>query len=373
MAFLVRAVMVAFVVLTSLSGARAHEITPSIAVMSEREGRLEFRVETNLERLLAGINAELATHTQNAPEAAAYNALRQMEPAALEARFRDHWPTMARGLSITIDGTPVTPELDGLDIPETGDLEAARDSELRFSVPVPEGAETVEVAWQAGYGELYLRQSGVPRPYDGLLAGGASTGPVQLLGGDQPGWFESFLGYIFVGFDHIIPKGTDHILFVAGLFFFSTRLTPLLWQVTAFTAAHTLTLGLSASGIVSVPGSIVEPAIAASIAYVGIENVLSKGESRFRPWLVFAFGLLHGLGFASVLGDFGLPEGAFVPALLGFNVGVEFGQLAVLGVLYVLVALVMFKYPWYRTRVAVPMSIFIAVMGVLWFVERTVL
>lgn len=351
----------------------AHEITPSIAVMTERDGRLEFRIETNIERLLAGIDAEEATHTQNTEQAESYNALRETVPEDLTSQFTSNWPAMAEGISISIDGTKVTPQLDELIVPDIGDLEEARNSEIRFSVPVPTGAKTVEISWQSSYGDLYIRQSGVARPYDGLLQGGESTGPVRILGGDKPGLFESFLGYIIVGFEHIVPKGADHILFVAGLFFFSTYLRPLIWQVTAFTGAHTLTLALSATGVISVPASIIEPAIAASIAYIGIENIVSKGQSRFRPWLVFAFGLLHGLGFASVLGDFGLPEGAFIPALLGFNVGVEFGQLFVLAVLYVLVGLVMFKYPWYRTRVAIPMSVLIAAMGVLWFVERTIL
>ena len=164
----------------------------------------------------------------------------------------------------------------------------------------------------------------------------------------------------------------DHILFVLGLFFLSTRLRPLIWQVSAFTLAHTVTLALGALGWVNVPGSIVEPLIAASIVYVAIENIFTSGLNRWRPVVIFGFGLLHGLGFASVLGDFGLPEGQFIPALIGFNIGVEFGQLAVIAMAFVLVFWAM-KQDWYRSRIAVPASCVIAAVGAYWFVERVFL
>jgi hypothetical protein len=112
---------------------------------------------------------------------------------------------------------------------------------------------------------------------------------------------------------------------------------PLLTQVSLFTLAHTITLALAALGYVVVPGSIVEPLIAASIVYVAVENIFMKNLSPWRPFVVFGFGLLHGLGFASVLAEFGLPESAFVPALIGFNVGVEIGQLSVIAVMFLCV------------------------------------
>ena len=136
------------------------------------------------------------------------------------------------------------------------------------------------------------------------------------------------LQYARLGFLHIIPAGLDHMLFVLGLFLLSARLRPLLLQVSAFTLAHTVTLALSALGVVQLPASIVEPLIALSIAYVGIENAITDRLHSWRPMLVFAFGLLHGLGFAGVLGEIGLPQDQALSALLGFNIGVELGQLA---------------------------------------------
>ena len=140
-----------------------------------------------------------------------------------------------------------------------------------------------------------------------------------------------------MGFDHIVPKGLDHILFVLGLFFLAAQFRPLLLQISLFTLAHTITLALAALGYVNLPGSIVEPLIAASIVFIAIENVWARGISRWRPFVIFGFGLLHGLGFASVLGEFGLPEETFVAALIGFNVGVEVGQLAVIAVMFLCV------------------------------------
>ncbi len=175
--------------------------------------------------------------------------------------------------------------------------------------------------------------------------------------------------YVRSGFDHILPKGLDHILFVVGLFLLSPALRPLVTQVSLFTVAHTATLGLAASGVVSVPAAVVEPLIAASIAFIAVENMFRTSLSRWRPWVVFGFGLLHGLGFASVLSDFGLPSDQFVLALAAFNIGVEIGQLTVLGLCFLAVGLV-FRQPWYRSAVSIPASIVLAGVGVFWFVER---
>ena len=254
-----------------------------------------------------------------------------------------------------------------------GDVNLSRASDFGFSAALPPGAATVQIGWASQFGALVLRQQGVEEPYDGYLEAGAMSDPIQLGGGDRLTPWQGFVQYIPVGFDHIVPKGLDHILFVLGLFFLSTRLRPLLVQVSAFTLAHTVTLALGALGYVQIPGWIVEPIIAASIVFVAVENILSQGLSPWRPVIVFGFGLLHGLGFASVLGEFGLPDGAFVPALIGFNVGVELGQLFVIAVAFLLVGVWFRDKPWYRGRIAVPASAAIAAMGAWWVVERVFL
>src|SRR6185295_2596714 len=175
--------------------------------------------------------------------------------------------------------------------------------------------------------------------------------------------------YLALGYTHILPKGIDHILFVLGLFLLSVRLKPLLLQVTAFTVAHTLTLGLAMLGWVHLSSRIVEPLIAVSIVYVAVENLFARELKRSRVALVFCFGLLHGLGFAGVLSELGLPRSEFVPALLSFNAGVELGQLSVLAGAFLLVGALRSR-PWYRLRVAVPASLAIAAVGMYWAIER---
>jgi hypothetical protein len=175
--------------------------------------------------------------------------------------------------------------------------------------------------------------------------------------------------YLRLGYTHILPKGVDHILFVIGLFLLSVRLRPILIQVTTFTVAHSITLGLTMYGIVSLPSRIVESLIALSIAYVAIENLMT---SELKPWrlaLVFLFGLLHGMGFAGVLSDLGLPRGSFLTALLSFNLGVEAGQLTIIALAALAVAWYRHQ-PWYHQRIVVPASLCIAAVGVYWTVVR---
>ena len=200
----------------------------------------------------------------------------------------------------------------------------------------------------------------------------AASRPANAPGADPAAGDEEesvALRFVQLGFLHILPEGLDHILFVVGLFFFSTLLRPLLLQVTAFTIAHSLTLGLSLLGGVSLPSRLVEPLIALSIAVVAIENIFFRKMRPSRFLIVFGFGLIHGLGFAGVLKGLGLPEGQFLKVLVSFNVGVELGQLAVIALASALTVW-MWKKPWYFRRVAVPVSALIAAVGFFWFIQR---
>jgi hydrogenase/urease accessory protein HupE len=178
--------------------------------------------------------------------------------------------------------------------------------------------------------------------------------------------------YVQLGFEHILPKGLDHILFVLGLFLLTPRVRSLLAQVTVFTLAHSLSLALAVGGLISVPPWIVEPLIAASIAYVGIENLRKETLSPGRLWVVGAFGLLHGLGFAGVLSELSLPSGQWLTALAGFNVGVELGQLSVLLGAAMLMAAWRVVTPLTEQWLRRPASAAITAMGLYWFVTRMV-
>ena len=177
------------------------------------------------------------------------------------------------------------------------------------------------------------------------------------------------LRYVKMGFMHIVPQGLDHILFVLGLFLLSTRTKDLLTQITAFTVAHSLTLGLALYGIVRLPSSIVEPVIAASIAFVAIENLCTKDLKPWRPLVVFAFGLVHGMGFAGALKDLGLQRHDFLTALIGFNGGVELGQISVVALAFLVVGWLRPRAS-YRRIVVIPASVAIAVVAVFWTVQR---
>ena len=176
--------------------------------------------------------------------------------------------------------------------------------------------------------------------------------------------------YFQLGFKHILPLGLDHILFVLSLFLLNPKLKPILWQATAFTVAHTITLGLAMYGVIKPPANIVEPVIALSILYVALENIFSNKLRASRIGIVFLFGLIHGMGFASVLTELGLPKNAYLSSLLMFNLGVELGQVAVILGAFFLLALPFGKKPYYRKAIVVPLSIGIAAIAVYWTVER---
>lgn len=353
--------------------ATAHELNPTIADLSVENGQVQLQLRLNAEAFLAGIDLDSLQDTDEASEAARYDALQAQNGTEVAKAFAANVDSFLKGLSLQIDGAEIALDLTQIQTPALSIPDVARLSLAIFTADMSQGAQDLTLSWGAGYGDMVLRQQGVEDPYTGFLKGGDTSPPIAFGGGSAQTAWQAFASYIPVGFDHILPKGLDHILFVLGLFFLSLKLGAMLWQVSAFTLAHTVTLALGALGWVTVPASIVEPLIAASIVYVGVENILSKGISRWRPVVVFGFGLLHGLGFASVLGDFGLPAGQFIPALLGFNIGVELGQLTVIAMAFLLVGMWFGQKPWYRKAIANPISGVIALVGLYWFIERVFL
>jgi hypothetical protein len=175
--------------------------------------------------------------------------------------------------------------------------------------------------------------------------------------------------YLRLGFRHIIPGGIDHILFVLGLFFLGISWRKLISQTAVFTVAHATTLYLSSQNIVNLPPWLVQPAIALSITFIALENIFKPKLSAVRLGVVFFFGLVHGLGFAAGLKQLPLPKHEFLMALLGFNFGVDFGQLFVILLAFLAVGWWRNK-PWFFARVAVPASALIAFIGALWTIQR---
>lgn len=177
---------------------------------------------------------------------------------------------------------------------------------------------------------------------------------------------EQFTQYLWLGVKHIL-RGYDHVAFLLALLFVR-RFVELLKIITAFSIAHTLTLALAALGIVALPSRLVEIIIAASIVYVAVENIWRTAEPSHRWRITFAFGLVHGFGFATILRELGLPADGLVRSLLAFNLGVELGQIAIAAVCWPLLVWVSRK-PW-AARVRLAVSSILCAFGAAWLIDR---
>jgi hypothetical protein len=354
-----------------ITASYAHEVQPSVMDVELAEDTLDLYIEWALEAPIAGLDLEGIADTSEADGAEEYDRLRGLTPPDLSGAFDVVWPALRDKITARAGDTPLTLDVQGLDIPEVGDVELARIATLHLRAALPGDGTPLVLGWTGDLGPLVVRQRNVDGGYAGYLVSGALSDPIERSGASTQTATEAFTDYIGVGYDHIVPKGLDHILFVLGLFFLSLHLRPLLWQITAFTLAHTVTLALGALDIIRISPDIVEPLIAASIVYVAVENVLVRRLHPWRPVIVFCFGLLHGLGFASVLSDFGLGADHFVPKLIGFNVGVEIGQLSVIAAAFLTLAIAFGNHDWWHRRIAAPVSVAIAMIAAFWVFERT--
>lgn len=289
-------------------------------------------------------------------------------PAGIGASDPGFGATLLGAATLRADGVPVslTPAEPA---PPGG---SAGRTVIAFSTRVPAGTETLawSHAWPAGASFVRVRLGEREDVLTAWLRDDREA-VFDVRGGvPVPPLMTTLRTYLALGFTHIVPHGTDHVLFVLGLYFMAQRPGALLAQVTAFTVAHSLTLALAMLGLAALPGRVAEPLIALSIALVAAENIASPVSGARRTALVFAFGLLHGLGFAGVLSELGVPRGQFVAALAAFNAGVEFGQLAVIGAAFLVLGGWWRSRGWYRGRVAIPASVAIGAVGLYWTLER---
>ncbi len=181
---------------------------------------------------------------------------------------------------------------------------------------------------------------------------------------------ENFIKYVELGFTHVIPFGFDHILFILSLFFYTSKPKTVLVQCTIFTISHSLALGLSASGLVIYNSNFIEPLIALTILYTAIENIFFVKKRPIRYFLIFIFGLIHGLGFATALKEIGIPKSQFFTSLLSFNIGVELGQITVILAAYCLISKWFSNKKWYKERIVYPISTVIGCAALYWTIER---
>src|SRR5262249_31223139 len=280
--------------------------------------------------------------------------------------------TCRQRVQLAFDATEVHPAI-AYSVTPGSDAASTAVATIRLTGQIPPDAShfTWTYSWTFASYAMTVRRAASENPATAWLEGGQTSAPVAVMSPAPP---VARLGtawrYLTLGFTHIVPHGLDHMLFVLGIYLLSGRTRSVLSQVSAFTVAHSITLGLSIYGVVAVSPKIIEPLIAVSIAYVAIENIFLAELKSWRVALVFAFGLLHGMGFAGALQELGLPRSEFVTALLTFNMGVEAGQLAVIGAAFMLVGWHCANRTWYRGRVVVPASTLIACTAVYWTIQR---
>ena len=367
-----------FLISLSFGSAVADVVKPALVEINvDNERLVVVEVRASIEALLTGINAQYK-NTKDAPTSDDYDVLRKMPPAALQQVFTRFKQDFLQAVFVEAENQKLPLQIESVVIPPAGYTKVPRISVIRLSAKMPETAETLRWYYPEKFGDNAVRVKQVDKKSEQWhwsqwqwLRNDAVSEPFSLteLVATQS-VIEVIASYIVIGFEHIVPKGLDHILFILGLFLLSVHWRPLLWQVTMFTVAHTITLALAMNNIVELPSDVVEPLIALSIAYVGVENIMAKSLHKSRLLLVFLFGLLHGLGFASVLTDFGMPQNDFATALISFNIGVEFGQLAVISLAFVLLSAWFKDRAKYRTFIIIPGSAFISIIGSYWFLER---
>ena len=348
----------------------AHDFTVTeVAVIFRGDGGYQIDMSVDADALALGLPPD----TDSALVAAQMEELSPEDFAAATARAKDY---IAQYVRIRFDGAKQSPPVEFPQYGTAAAIDAQTPTVLgtlaRMTGQVPPGAQEFTFGASEVFKAVKLTvfDPSAPQPATFTLGPGEESQPHVIGGGQQTQTTGGVLRrYTILGFEHILPLGLDHILFVLGLFLLSVHWRPLLFQVTAFTIAHSVTLALSMYDVVSLPSRLVETLIAASIAYVAIENLFTSKLHAWRPAIVFCFGLLHGLGFASVLQELGLPREQFVPALVSFNVGVELGQLAVVSLAFLAVGWLR-ERPDYRKLVVIPCSAAIAAMGVYWAVER---
>ena len=380
--------------------AHAHDIRPAvmdIGFSQNGSDYLDVRLGFTAESYLAGMDVSGLSDTDNSPVADEYNRLRMLPPEQLGALVEQAFPQLAQDIVIALDQQIFAPgswELQDIIVEDVTNPELIRETQIRFRVPFPtpapesspesspasspDGQAMVNINWPMAMGGLLIRQHGdnSNASYVEFLPMGGQSRGFALGEIYKLSLFDIVQRYIHSGIIHIVPHGLDHILFVIGLLAFSRSGHHLLLQISLFTVAHTLTLAGASLGLITLSPALVEPLIALSIAYIGVENLLRSSPqitpqfTLMRGGVVFAFGLLHGLGFASVLADFGLPDTAFLASLISFNIGVELGQLIVVIPLFVLFRYILAEPKYYKIIFQVPVSVLIALTGIYWALER---
>ena len=353
----------------------SHEIKPSIADFTYDKNFLNIKIRLNAELILSNIDASKISNTNSSSLSDIYDKLRILNKIELEELFKSSWQEISTNIDIKINNETKKINLINIEVEDIKNFEISRDTHIYLQVLLNNNSEYFTFSWIKKYGPIILRENNNDKLEDELfteyLQSGIESNQFSFNEKNFKNRLNSFIKFFVLGVQHIIPKGLDHILFIFGLFLFSSSLKKLITQITIFTIAHSITLIFVSLSLMKINPQIVEPIIALSIVYVGIENIFKNYVKEYLRYVVILFfGLLHGLGFALVLSDIGYRSTDLFINLISFNIGIEVAQISIVLVLYLLVALNFAKNKNYRMFFQVPSSILISSIGLYWFFER---
>ena len=335
-----------------------------IVIEIDRRGAVDLLLTTAPEPLLLKLRALAPSRGGAVPAPPAGDR-------PLAERIARYRPVLVDHITVTADDVPVALAWVALEDPDHPDDQRAGKVVLRLRGAVPPDAVALQVRTSLIFGTYPLIVRGEQRPETiEWLQGADRSTPIVLANPRRDPFARLALDGVRLGFIHVVPKGLDHTLFILGLFLLTPRVRALLAQVSVFTVAHSATLAATAVGVISAPGTLVEPLIALSIVFIAVENVVRSAVSRWRLPLVFGFGLLHGMGFAGALTALDLSRSNLLTTIVAFNAGVELAQMAVLAAAAAIVRASALQPAPYRRFVVRPASLAIAAMGLLWLVER---
>jgi hydrogenase/urease accessory protein HupE len=293
-------------------------------------------------------------------------AERLLDPAVAAQQSAAIARLFAGRLSVAADGVTLAPAWSAAEV--VADRQSLKLA-VRYALPARAGTVSVTAAMfpYDPQHQTFLNIYEGSALTQAILDGGRTT--FEYFAGTRQGAFAVVQRFLPAGIHHILI-GPDHVLFLVGLLLLGGTVRQLAVIVTSFTVAHSITLSLAALNIVSPPARLIEPAIALSIVYVGADNLLIRDGRDVRAWIAFAFGFIHGFGFANVLREMELPARALGWSLFSFNVGVEIGQLLVVGVVATSLAVLRARSEAAGRQLAFAGSIVVMAAGAFWFVQR---
>ena len=358
-----------FLILIFSSPLHSHEIKPAVMDITIIEGNASIEFKLNAETVLSEIDASLYQDTNDSPQSQKYDALRALSTEEVEKMVIENENKFTDKIKINIGDETIPLSLRNVDTFQEINDEFPRDTTLNIGFEIKDESFTIQ--FEKELGPVVIRHFEDLSKESVLFTTYLQPAERSSLISQQTrsSALSTTIEYLVLGIEHIVPKGLDHILFIIGIFFYAIKFKPLLLQVTMFTVAHSITLILASFNLIFIPATIVEPLIALSISYVAIENIFQRRSTLLRYLIIFIFGLIHGLGFAFVLGDIGLNTSQLALSLISFNIGVEIAQIAII-ILASIIFIIPSRQSWYRAFLQIPISIVISMIGLYWFIER---